>query len=202
MPGAQIDRLRHEPGASATGAARYGVAVPADELPLTSLIREVPDWPDPGVSFKDITPLLGDARAFATTTDLLADPWLDRGITAVVGIEARGFIVATPVAHRLAAGFVPVRKPGKLPWRTEAEEYALEYGTDRLEIHRDALAPQARVLIVDDVIATGGTAAATIRLVERLGATVVGLAFVAELAFLGGAAHLGGHEYHALVTYE
>lgn len=175
--------------------------MPDADLDLRSFIREVPDWPEPGVSFKDITPLLGDARALATATDRLADRFVGRGVTAVVGMEARGFIVAAPAAHRLAAGFVPVRKPGKLPWTTESEEYALEYGTDRLEIHRDAVGPGDRVVIIDDVIATGGTAAATIRLVERLGATVVGLGFVAELAFLHGVDRLGGHEHHSLVTY-
>ena len=168
---------------------------------LTGFIREIDDWPEPGVGFKDITPLLADARSFATVVDRLADHFVGMGITAVVGIEARGFVVAAPVAHRLAAGFVPVRKPNKLPSAVEFEEYDLEYGTDRLEIHRDAIAPGARVVVIDDVIATGGTAAATVRLVEAIGGTVVGLGFVVELAFLGGAGLVDGHEHVALVTY-
>lgn len=176
-------------------------AVTDDPHELTPLIREIADWPDPGVSFKDITPLLADPRGFATVVDGLADHYIGRDVAAVVGIEARGFIVASPVAHRLGAGFVPVRKPDKLPWATHAEDYELEYGSDCLEIHRDAIAPGERVLIVDDVIATGGTAAATVRLVEALGGTVVGLGFVVELAFLGGVERLEGREHHSLVTF-
>ncbi len=172
-----------------------------DPHELTPFIREVADWPEPGVSFKDITPLLADARAFATTVDRLADHFIGRGITTVVGIEARGFVIASPVAHRLGAGFVPVRKPNKLPWQTEIEQYELEYGTDHLEIHRDAIAPGARVVIVDDVIATGGTAAATVRLVETLGGVVVGLGFIAELAFLGGTERIAEREHVSLITY-
>jgi len=168
---------------------------------LEAFIRDVPDFPSPGVAFKDITPLLGDPVAFATTIDRLAEPFVGRGITKVVGIEARGFVVAAPVAHRLGAGFVPARKPGKLPWGTESESYELEYGTDALEIHVDAIDAGEKVLVVDDVIATGGTAAATVRLVESLGGVVEGLAFVIELAFLDGAAQLGGRERVALVTY-
>jgi len=174
---------------------------PDDPHDLKHLIREIADWPEPGVSFKDITPLLADAQAFAVTVDRLADHFVGWGITAVVGIEARGFVIASPVAHRLGAGFVPVRKPNKLPWATETETYELEYGTDHLEIHRDAIEPGARVLVVDDVIATGGTAAATLRLVETLGGTVVGLGFIVELGFLGGAALLADREYVSLITY-
>ena len=168
---------------------------------LRGLIRDVPDFPSPGILFKDITPLLGDPAAFASVIDRLAEHFVGRHIDKVVGIESRGFIVAAPVAERLGAGFVPVRKPGKLPWTTEAEDYALEYGTDRLEIHRDAVRSGQRVAIVDDVIATGGTAAAAARLLERLGAEVVGLGFVIELAFLNGAAALDGRDHVALVTY-
>lgn len=171
---------------------------PADLRPH---IRDVPDWPEPGVVFKDITPLLADPQGFAAAVRALAEPFADRGITKVVGIEARGFLIGAPVALHLGAGFVPARKPGKLPGPTDAEEYALEYGTDRLEIHADAVDPGERVLIVDDVMATGGTAAATVRLVERLGGTVVGLGFIIELGFLGGSAHLGGHEHVSLLTY-
>jgi adenine phosphoribosyltransferase len=168
---------------------------------LAAHIRDIPDFPSPGIVFKDITPLLGDPAAFAATIDGLADPFVGRGITKVVGIEARGFVVAAPVAHRLGAGFVPARKPGKLPWGTASESYELEYGSDSLEIHTDAVEPGEHVLIVDDVIATGGTAAATIRLVESLGAVVVGVAFVIELAFLGGADLLGDREHVSLLTY-
>jgi adenine phosphoribosyltransferase len=173
-----------------------------DPHDLTPFIREIDDWPEPGVGFKDITPLLADPRAFATAIDRLADHFIGQGITSVVGIEARGFVVAAPVAHRLGAGFVPVRKPGKLPWSTEIEEYELEYGTDRLEIHRDAVAPDARVVVIDDVIATGGTAAAAVRLVEAIGGEVMGLGFVVELAFLGGAALLDGKEHVSLIRYD
>lgn len=168
---------------------------------LATLIREVEDWPEQGVSFKDLTPLWADARAFAVAVDALADRFVGRGIVKVVGMEARGFVMASPVAHRLGAGFVPVRKPDKLPWDTHAERYELEYGTDHLEIHRDAVAPGERVLIVDDVLATGGTSAATVQLVELLGGQVVGLGFIIELAFLGGATKLGPHEHHSLITY-
>jgi adenine phosphoribosyltransferase len=172
-----------------------------DDTSLRALIRDVPDFPSQGVLFKDITPLLGDPAAFATVTDRLAEHFVGRHVDKVVGIESRGFIVAAPVAERLGAGFVPVRKPGKLPWATEAEDYELEYGTDRLEVHRDAITTGERVAIVDDVIATGGTAAATARLVERLGGEVVGLGFVIELAFLGGAATLDGRDHVSLLTY-
>lgn len=169
--------------------------------PWARLIRDVTDFPKPGVTFKDITPLLGDATAFAEVVDRLAEPFAGRGITKVVGIEARGFVLAAPVAHRLAAGFVPVRKPGKLPWQTATEAYELEYGTDGLEVHLDALAPGDRVLVVDDVLATGGTAGAAASLVEGLGADLVALTFLIELAFLGGAERLGGVEHRSLLTY-
>ena len=172
----------------------------ADLAWLKEHIREIPDFPKPGVSFKDITPLLADPDAFRTTVDALAAPF--SGVDKVLGIEARGFIPAAAVAYRYGAGFVPVRKAGKLPHEIERQEYALEYGTDLLEIHRDAVRAGERVLIVDDVIATGGTAAATISLVERLGGTVAGLAFIVELAFLDGAGKLGAHDFVSLITYE
>ena len=171
------------------------------DVDLAALIRDVPDWPEPGVTFKDITPLLADPRAFAHVIDRLAEPHLGRGITKVVGIEARGFVLAAPVAHRLGAGFVPARKPGKLPRPTVAEEYSLEYGTDRLEVHTDAIESGELVLVVDDVVATGGTAAAAARLVESLGGRVGGLEFVIELAFLHGAERLTGWEHRTLLTY-
>ncbi len=165
------------------------------------LIRDVPDFPKPGVVFKDITPVLADPDAFSMLVDQLCEPYEAGSISKVVGIEARGFILATPVAERLGAGFVPIRKPGKLPAEVIRETYELEYGTDALEMHSDALHPGDRVLIVDDVLATGGTAAAAIRLVERLDAEVVGVAVFIELAFLGGRASLNGTDLHALVTY-
>ena len=169
---------------------------------LLEHIRDIPDFPQPGVVFRDITPLLADPVAFTTTVDALVDQVGDRRVDKVLGIEARGFILAAPVAYRLSAGFVPVRKAGKLPWDIEKQEYELEYGTDLLEIHRDAVEPGDQVLVVDDVIATGGTAAAAIRLVERLGGEVVGLGVVIELAFLGGRNKLGGYDMLSLISYE
>ena len=168
---------------------------------LRALIRDIPDFPQPGVTFKDITPLLGDARAFATVVDRLAEHFVGRPVDKVAGIEARGFVLAAPVAHRLGAGLVPIRKPGKLPWAIETQEYDLEYGTDRLEVHQDAVLPGERVVIVDDVLATGGTAAAAARLVEAIGGEVVGLGFLIELGFLGGATQLSGRDHMALLTY-
>jgi adenine phosphoribosyltransferase len=168
---------------------------------LGELVRDIHGFPTPGVVFKDITPLLGDAPAFAGVIDALVEGFSGREVDQVVGVEARGFILAGPVAYRLGAGFVPVRKAGKLPSTVEGETYALEYGTDLLEIHADALHNGARVLIVDDVLATGGTAAATVRLVEKLGAEVVGLAVVIELGFLHGRSLLPGREVVSLVNY-
>ena len=169
---------------------------------LKELVRDIPDFPRAGVTFKDITPLLADHTAFSSCIDSLAAHWDGQQIDRVLGIEARGFIVAAPVAYRFGAGFTPVRKAGKLPWTVEAEEYALEYGTDILEIHKDAVRPGERVLIVDDVLATGGTAAATTRLVERLGAEVAGLGFLIELELLGGRSKLPGREIVSLIAYE
>lgn len=174
---------------------------------LKDCIRDVPDFPKPGVVFKDITPLLADPAAFRTCIDALADHFAAARVDKVIGIEARGFIVAAPVAHRLGAGFVPVRKAGKLPWRVAQEQYLLEYGTDRLEVHLDAVSAGERVLIIDDVLATGGTAAATARLAEHLGATTVGFACIIELSFLGGRRRLeagkpGGLETVSLISYE
>ena len=152
--------------------------------------------------FRDITPLLAAPDAFALTIDELAAPFADEQIDKVIGIEARGFVFAAPVAYRRGAGFIPVRKVGKLPWEKEQEEYVLEYGTDLLEIHRDAVQPGDRVLIVDDVIATGGTAAATARLVQRLGGVVVGFAFLLELVALAGRSRLVDHRVHVVLRYE
>ncbi|MCU0227943.1 MAG: adenine phosphoribosyltransferase [Bryobacterales bacterium] len=160
-------------------------------LDLKSLIREVPDFPKPGINFYDITTLLKDSRGLAAVIDELRQNYLGQHIDVVLGIEARGFIFAPAVAYALGAGFVPVRKPKKLPAAVEAVEYALEYGTDRLEIHQDAIQPGQKVLIVDDVLATGGTAAAVSSLVKRLGGDLMGLAFVIELDFLQGRDKLG-----------
>jgi adenine phosphoribosyltransferase len=180
------------------GEVKQSEAEPAG---LGAFVRDIPDWPRPGVTFKDITPLLGDAAAFAATVGAITEAFAGVEVEMVLGIEARGFIFAAPVALHLGAGFVPVRKAGKLPWHVEAEHYDLEYGTDRLEIHRDAVTPGQRVLVIDDVLATGGTAAATAALVERLGATVVGLGFVLELEFLSGRSRLAGHHVASLVSY-
>lgn len=171
-------------------------------MELGSLIRDVPDFPNQGVVFKDITPVLGDAAAFAELIDALSKPFLDSGISKVAGIEARGFTLATPVADRLDAGFIPLRKPGKLPYDTVREEYQLEYGSDALEVHVDAVGEGEKVLLVDDVIATGGTASAAIRLLRRIGAEVVGLSVFIELVFLGGSGHLDGVPLHALLRYD
>lgn len=168
---------------------------------LKDHIRDIPDFPQPGVVFKDITPLLGDVDAFRFTVDALADHYSGQSIDKVLGIEARGFIIAAPVAYRFGCGFVPVRKAGKLPWEVEKQEYVLEYGTDLLEIHKDAVAPGERALIVDDVLATGGTASAAVRLVEQLGGEVAGLGFVIELSFLGGRSKLNGHDAVSLIEY-
>jgi adenine phosphoribosyltransferase len=175
--------------------------IPGPMAWLREHVRDIPDFPQPGVVFKDITPLLAHAEAFRFCVDAVADHFAETQVDVVLGVEARGFIVAAPIAYRFRAGFVPVRKAGKLPWEIEREEYALEYGTDLLEIHRDAVRPGQEVLVVDDVLATGGTAAATVRLVERLGAHVVGLGFVIELGFLHGRERIEGHEALSLITY-
>ena len=167
---------------------------------LADHLRDVPDFPQPGIVFKDLTPLLADVDAFRFTVDAIADHAGGLPVDKVVGIEARGFIFAAAVAYRLGAGFVPVRKPGKLPSTTVTETYALEYGSDSLDIHRDAIAQGESVLVVDDVLATGGTAAATCRLVERVGGRVGGLAFVVELGFLDGRAKLPNHDTLSLIT--
>ena len=168
---------------------------------LKTLIREVPDWPRKGVLFYDITTLLKDKTGFRQLIDALADHYASQPLDQVLGIEARGFIFGPALAYRLGTGFVPVRKPKKLPAETARVTYELEYGTDALEIHRDAIHPGDRVLIVDDLLATGGTAAACVRLVRELGATVAGAAFVVELEFLGGRAKLSGIDVFSLLKY-
>lgn len=167
---------------------------------LLRLIRTIPDVPKPGIMFRDITPLLASPEGFAATVQGLVAVSEDLRPTKVVGVEARGFILAAPVAQQLGAGFVPVRKAGKLPWQVVGQSYSLEYGTDRLEMHQDAVGQDDRVLIVDDVLATGGTAAATIRLVESCEATVVGLVFLIELEALNGRTVLGEHSVHSLLS--
>lgn len=166
-------------------------------------IRDIPDFPKPGIIFKDITPLLADSSLFRETTDAMAQPFEHQGITHVVAIESRGFILGAPVAQALGAGFIPVRKAGKLPAKTEIEQYALEYGTDQLEMHSDACdwSRAPRVLIVDDVLATGGTADATGRLVERLGGQIAGFSFLIALGFLPGLERLRGRTPRTLITY-
>ena len=153
---------------------------------LRALIRDVPGFPEPGIVFKDIAPLLGDAAALDRSLDLMTSKHLDQGISHVAGIESRGFILASPIAARIGAGFVPIRKPGKLPWKTVKQAYDLEYGSDAIEAHADAVGPGDTVLVVDDVLATGGTAAAAVNLMKELGADVIGVTVLLELAFLGG----------------
>jgi adenine phosphoribosyltransferase len=167
---------------------------------IQSRIRDVPDFPKPGILFKDVTPLLGDGAAFRLTTDLLAERVASSKPELIVGIESRGFIFGAALSERLGVGFVPVRKPGKLPFRTTRESYSLEYGTDALEMHEDAVEGR-RCLIVDDLLATGGTAAATARLVERAGGEVQAFAFVIELDFLHGRDRLGLRPMHVLIHY-
>lgn len=168
-------------------------------MDLAAYIRDIPDFPKPGVLFKDITPLLASPEGFKAAIEGLAEPFFDSGVTKVLGAEARGFILGGALACRLGAGFVPARKPGKLPWTTTSAEYALEYGTDQLEMHVDAVGPGDRVLIVDDVLATGGTAAAKAALVTRSGGTVVGFTFLLELDFLRGRDQLGDHTINTLL---
>ena len=175
--------------------------MPVDVDSLRDLIRDIADYPKPGVTFRDITPLLGDPEAFGRSINALVEMYADVPVDRVIGVEARGFIIAAPVAYRIGAGFVPVRKAGKLPWAVAREEYNLEYGTDKLEIHRDALHPGERVLIVDDVLATGGTAGATARLIEGLGGIVAGFAFLLEIGGLGGRHSLGERPVRSLITF-
>jgi adenine phosphoribosyltransferase len=171
-------------------------------LRAESLIRDVPDFPKPGILFKDITPVVQDYEALKEVTEKLAEWARTKNVDAIVGIEARGFIFGVPVAMALGVGFVPLRKLGKLPANTIAEEYALEYGTNTVEMHSDSLHPGQKVIIIDDLLATGGTAAAAARLVERLGAEVVGFGFLVELAFLDGRKTLGKYEIQALLRYD
>ena len=173
-------------------------------MPYKSLVRTIPDYPEKGVMFRDITTLLMDPAGFRKAVDELVQPYAGRRIDKVAGIEARGFILGGAVAHQLSTGFVPMRKKGKLPWATIGQDYALEYGVDRLEIHTDAIARGDQVLVIDDLITTGGTAEAAIRLVEGAGGVVVGCSFVIELPDLGGGDRLAalGHSISALCAFE
>ncbi|MGB3735065.1 MAG: adenine phosphoribosyltransferase [Ilumatobacter sp.] len=168
---------------------------------LREHVRDVADFPTEGVVFRDITPLLGDAAAFAEAVDGLVEQFSGVDVDRVVGVESRGFIFGAAVAYRIGAGFVPVRKPGKLPWAVVREEYQLEYGSDKLEIHRDAIHPGERILIVDDVLATGGTASATATLVETLGGVIAGLGFLLEIEPLAGRAQLGDRPVRSLLQF-
>jgi len=170
-------------------------------MDLASHIRPIPDFPKPGILFRDITPLLADADAFAHAIERLADPWRGERLDALAAVEARGFLFAAPLAITLGVGVIPVRKPGKLPAETIAHEYELEYGRDRLEMHAGVLRPAARVLVVDDVLATGGTAAACMRLVETAGGTVAGAAFLVEITPLGGRERLAPHRVECVLRY-
>jgi adenine phosphoribosyltransferase len=178
------------------------VKAAVDCEPLKELIREVPDFPKKGILFYDITTLLKDKLGFATLIDALSEHYLAKEIDLVLGMEARGFIFGPALAYRLNAGFVPVRKPGKLPAATARVEYELEYGTNALEIHKDAIRKGQRVIIVDDLLATGGTATATIKLARSLGAKIAGLGFVVELDFLKGREKLSGYDVYSLLHYE
>ena len=173
-----------------------------DIAKIRGAIRDIPDFPKPGIIFKDITPLLSNGSLFGRTIDLIADRYRGQTIDTVLGIESRGFIFGSALAYKLGAGFSVVRKPGKLPYETHSASYDLEYGKDTLEIHIDAVAPNSRVVIADDLIATGGTAAATAELVSRLGATVVECAFVIELSFLNGREKLKPHKVFSVLQYD
>jgi len=179
--------------------------MPATELydseALRHFIRDVPDFPKPGILFRDVTPLLADARALRSAVAALAEPFRGAGVARVIGIESRGFLFGAPVALALDAGLSLVRKKGKLPWRTHSTSYALEYGEDSVEMHVDAVKPGERVIVVDDLVATGGTAAAAVRLAQEAGASVVACAFLIELTALGGRAQLGVPRVHAVLGY-
>jgi adenine phosphoribosyltransferase len=171
-------------------------------MDLKKAIREVADFPKPGIGFKDITTLMQDGEVFKYTIDQFVNELKEKNVDLIVGPEARGFLMGTPVAYGLGVGFVPVRKPGKLPYETEKYEYELEYGTDVLEIHKDAIKPGQRVAIVDDLLATGGTMRAAAKLIEKLGGEVVSMQFLIELEFLNGREKLSGYDVNSLIKYE
>lgn len=166
---------------------------------LRGMVRDIPDFPQPGILFRDITPLLADGPSFRLAVDAMAAPF--SGIDKVVSVESRGFILGSPIAYNFSAGLVPVRKVGRLPWNTLQENYSLEYGVNTVEIHSDSILPHERILIVDDLLATGGTVRAAINLVERLGATIAGISVLAELSALDGRSRLPGYEIHSLIVY-
>ena len=170
-------------------------------LNLMQYIRDLPDWPKPGIIFRDITPLLKDKTAFAEAINWISEPYFKKPVDVIVGIESRGFIFASGVAYKLGVGFIPARKPGKLPWKTVTATYQLEYGTDSLQIHEDAIAPKQKVIIVDDVLATGGTLSATIELVNKLQGDIVEVVTLLELTFLNGRQKLGKYPYRSLIRY-
>ena len=170
-------------------------------MDLASFIRDVPDFPKPGIVFKDITTLLVDAAALNESINQLVEPFVDQDVDVVVGIESRGFIFGTPAARQLQAGFVPIRKPGKLPFDRLSASYELEYGTDEVEIHRDAISPGSRVLLVDDLLATGGTMEAAVDLINQMEGTIMGISFLIELAFLGGREKLNGLAVYSIIKY-
>ncbi len=171
-------------------------------IDLREYIREIPDWPKKGILFRDITTLLADRQAYKAALDALCADFLDVGVEYVAAVEARGFIFGAAVAEKLGAGFIPIRKKGKLPWQTESISYDLEYGTDTLEVHRDAFRNQAKVLMVDDLLATGGTMAAACRLIEKIGGMVVGVTFLVELVDLGGREKLTDYNVKSIISYD
>ena len=171
------------------------------EMDLKTKIRDVPDFPKPGIIFKDITTLLQDADALRYSIDLLAKQYRNQNIDKIVGIEARGFIFGAPLAYAINAGFVIIRKPGKLPYKTIKQSYELEYGTDEIEIHEDAIKPGERILLADDLLATGGTMAAATELINKIGGKIVGISFLIELSFLNGRKKLNGYDIHSIIEY-
>jgi len=175
--------------------------MPAQKMGLKAFIRDIPDFPKEGILFRDITPLLADAAALAQAVEALAEPFAAQGIDVVAAVEARGFIFGSAVAKALNAGFVPIRKKGKLPFQTESVHYGLEYGKDTVEVHTDAIRPGTKVLMVDDLLATGGTMAAACELIEKLGGTIAGLTFLIELADLHGRKKLKNYNIHTVISY-
>jgi adenine phosphoribosyltransferase len=173
----------------------------AEPIELQGYIRSIPDWPKKGILFRDITPLLAEPKAFTAAVNALCAGFTDQGIDYVAAVEARGFIFGTSVAERLGAGFVPIRKKGKLPFKTESVTYDLEYGTDTVEIHRDAISKGAKVLMVDDLLATGGTMAAACKLIEKIGGQIAGITFLIELTDLPGRSKLGGYKISTAISY-
>jgi adenine phosphoribosyltransferase len=173
----------------------------AEPIELQGYIRSIPDWPKKGILFRDITPLLAEPKAFTAAVDALCDGFTEQAIDYVAAVEARGFIFGTSVAERLGAGFVPIRKKGKLPFKTESVTYDLEYGTDTVEIHRDAISKGAKVLMVDDLLATGGTMAAACKLIEKIGGKIAGITFLIELGDLAGRNKLGGYKISTVISY-